>query len=335
MNTSNILTKKYYEIFECNKDEIKSKYKILLKEWHPDLNKSKDAIKVSTYINQLHKEAVSHFESNTWKLLDAIRVTKKSGEKVEIKYKYKGLYELGEYFVGDSILVYSFNKQKFYNNYLSSIKNIKYADDRMKTQFKILMPEIIDNFEADNNTFYIVIKKYPELYPLKLISDILNKDVHAAWVNTKLLNLCNFLQYNKLVHNGISIENCFVNPELHTIHLYGGWQYATKENEKMIGTTKSIFENMNMKVRTSKQSSYSTDVDASKYIVKSLLNSMTYVELKKNVKDSFAQYLSSPSNGNSFDELEKWEKAMIETFGKRKFVKVEINENNIYEKGGN
>ena len=50
----------YYELLgvskNANKEEIKSAYKKQMKKWHPDINKSEDAVNMSSKINEAKEE---------------------------------------------------------------------------------------------------------------------------------------------------------------------------------------------------------------------------------------------------------------------------------------
>nr|MCR5606803.1 J domain-containing protein [Treponema sp.] len=290
-DSDEILNANYYDIFTNDLEMSKSKFHALQMKYHPD--KSDNNFSISAKINELYLQAVEHINNNSWKCDNVLNIQRKDGKVSTIKnYLYSASYELGSYWISNTVIVYSFNDKHFFDNYLFSVKYLKYADANMKLHFSTFVPNIIDSFEAKDGLFYLIIKKDKDEYPLHLIKKVFDKK-QAAWVMTKLLNICNFLCYNNLVHNGICIENLFVNLKQHSVHLYGGWQYCIQEGEKMIGTVEKVFKNMNPDVKSSKQASFVTDLDSSKYVLKDLFGLYSFPQLKTSIGSAFASFLST------------------------------------------
>lgn len=324
-----ILNANYYDIFTNDLEVTKSKFHALQMKYHPD--KSFINSSISAKINELYVQAVEHINNNSWKCDNVLSIQRKDGKIATIKnYLYSASYELGSYWVSNTVIVYSFSDKHFFDNYLFSVKHLKYADDNMRLHFSTLVPNIIDSFEAKDGLYYLVIRKAKDEYPLQLVKNVFDEK-QAAWVMTKLLNLCNFLCYNKLVHNGICLENLFVNLKQHSVHLYGGWQYCISEGKKMIGTVEKIFENMNPDVKSSKVASFVTDLDSSKYVLKEFFGVYSFPQLKSKLGNAFASFLCTNEGENVFDEYFIWEEKIIEIFGKREFSSTNIPDD-IYKK---
>lgn len=317
--------KSYSDLF--THDNLKAEYIALMKIYHPDRYKAKDASKICAKINALYEEAKVHINDDTWgDESNIIYISLKNGRKKRIKYLYQGINENGEYYIGNTIVVYSFTKKKFFDNYLSSVKKIKYADNKVKDYFERFMPEIIDNFTSADDKYYIVIRKTADVYPLELVKDIFKQKEHAAWLTTRLLNLSAFLSTTGLVHNGISISNIFVSLEFHGASLLGGWQYATSEGSKMIGTNKQVYSIMLPSTKANKIANYNTDTMAIKDIICKLLGGKTYRELVSIVGEVWANFLMQ-SEDKPLDVVNKWEDVRDKSFKEHRFVKVHIPEN--------
>lgn len=50
---------------------------------------------------------------------------------------------------------------------------------------------------------------------------------------------------------------------------------------------------------------------------------------------AFKNFLSSGTKESSIGESKKWDKALIDSYGKRKFIKIITNKNLVYKKGSN
>jgi len=147
-------------------------------------------------------------------------------------------------------------------------------------------------------------------------------DRHCAWVVSRLSNIACFLKYNNLVHNGISMTNCFISPKYHTIMLFGGWWYCVPNGEKMIGTQKSVYDVMPVKEKSEKISTYKTDLECVKQIGR---------QLNKNLPKPFEMWVNKATSGDAFKEFESWNKALDDSYGERKFIVLDISEKDIYK----
>ena len=321
--------KSYSDLF--TKDNLKADYIELMKTYHPDRYKGSDASKICAKINALYEEAKAHINDDTWgDESNVIYITRKNDIKMRVKYLYQGINETGEYYIGNTIVIFSFTKKKFFDNYLSSVKKIKYADDKIKNYFERFMPEIIDSFTSVDDKYYIVVKKTVDVYPLWLVKDIFKQKEHAAWLSTRLFNLSAFLSTSGIVHNGISISNIFVSLEFHGASLLGGWQYATSEGNKMIGTNKEVYSVMSPSTKANKLANYNTDTMAIKHIICRLLGGKTYRDFVNIVGEVWADFLMQ-SEDQPIDVVHKWEDVRDKSFKEHRFVKVDIPEN-VYTK---
>lgn len=329
MTIDQILTSSYYEVFENNSDKIKKTYRELIKKYHPDVCSDERAASTIAKLHVLYKEAEEHCKNNTWKESNVLTLHRSDGKTALIKnFKYTSSNEMGRIWISNTCICYEFEKgkKKYFDNYLKMMDWIDYADENMEKHFSPFVPKVLDNFEADGN-YYIIIKNYGELYPLGIVKDVFKTPEHAAWLTTKTLEICNFLQFNNIAHNGICEDNCFINFDMHTVHLFGGWQYSVPLDDSMIGVPKKVFDSMRSSTKKDKLSVTSTDLDAVKAMVKSVSDGRTYVKLLDNkFPTPFAEFLSSTSSEDAFEEYDKWEKARKASWEKRKFIKVEIPE---------
>lgn len=314
------------ELFVNDINKSKEIFRVLAKAYHPDVCTTFDSTKVFTKINTLYAEAVSKIEKGIWFEKDLLSIQSKLGKKYGFKYLGKHIFELGTFYIGREFIVYIIEKQhkNFYHNAINTLKSFKYASIEMENEFKRYFPNIKDTFECDNGDYALVLEKTEDVF---LLEDFYNcrKDLdpkHTAWIISRLCNIACFLRYNNLVHNGISLSNCFISPKYHTIMIYGGWWYTVKENEKMIGTQKCIYDIMPIKEKSLKIGSFKTDLESVKQIGRLLENDNTPNELKNWVKNA--------SSGNAISEFESWNTVLDKTWGKRTFIKLNITEKEIY-----
>ena len=320
------------DLFPNNIDAAKTKYKQLAKEWHPDSNKNPKAVDVFQKITELYNKALELLEQGTWEKTNYVLISKDTGKKIALNYDTVFDFELGTCYVTKTKIVYILgnDKKKYFDNAIARIKNLKYADKKMEETLKRCMPKIYQTFQTNSGEYVIVLDKTEDVYPLKSVFECFgNKipDRHVAWIISRLCNLTCFLKYNGIVHNGININNVFVSPQYHSILLLGGWWYTTKEKEKMIGTTKDIFSIMSVVTKGDKKSSYLTDLESVKLLGRQLLGepNCRKLVLDSAIPKAFINFLISGSGDDAFKEYDKWDKALIDSYGERKFVKMEVD----------
>ena len=325
------------DLFPYGINGIKAKYRELAKEWHPDVNKSTEASKVFAKVNELYNTALKLLKDGVWEKTNYILISEESGKNFELDYDTVFIFELGTCYVAKTKVVYILenDKKKYYDNAIKQIKNLKYKDKKMEESFSILFPNIEKTFISTKGEYVISLTKTEDVYPLKNVLKYFgNKisDKHVAWMISRLCNLTCFMKYNNMVHNGIDINSCFVSPQYHSILLLGGWWYATNENESMIGTTKDIFSIIPVSAKGNKTSSALTDLESVKLLGRQLLGETNCRKLALDITipRPLLNYIISGSGNNSFEEFEKWDKALSEAYGKRKFLPMEIK--NIYKR---
>jgi len=321
------------DLFSNDINKIKDEYKKLAKIWHPDINKDKNASDIFAKISELYNAALAMIENGKWEKSNYIIINKSDGKKIALNYYTKFEFELGICYVCKTKVIYVLDKdkEKYYNNAVRSIKAIKYKDKKMEEDLSRFMPKMYDNFKTSDGECVLVLEKTEDVYPLKNVHEYFSnsiEDKHVAWIISRLYNIACFLKFSGIVHNGININNCFISPEFHSIILLGGWWYTTEEDAKMIGTTKDIFSIMSVSVKGEKTSNSLTDLESIKLLGRELLGETNCrkLALNKSVPKPFINFLISGSIKDSFEEFNKWDKALNDSYGKRKFIKMEVKD---------
>lgn len=318
------------DIFVNDKEKTKTIFKELAKKYHPDVSSERNSDVYFAKINELYKEALEKIEKGIWFEKDVLLLESINGKKYKLKYLRKHSFELGFFYIGRQHLIYVLDRKnkKFLDNALNVLRNLKYADAKMEKEFKRYFPQIVDTFELKTGEYCLVLKKDSTDF---LLSDFVDfyknqnkvvEDKHCAWIISRLNNIACFLKYNHLVHNGISLTNCFISPKYHTIMLLGGWWYCVPEGEKLIGTQKSVYDVMPVKEKSEKISTYKTDLECVKQIGR---------QLNKNVPKPFENWINKAASNDAFKEFDEWNKVLYDSYGERKFIVLEISEKDIYK----
>lgn len=325
------------DLFPYGEEQVKVKYKELAKEWHPDINLDSEASAVFAKITELYQRALELLAQKQWEKTNFLFLLKEDGKKVALNYDTCFDFELGTCYVTKTKVVYVFDrgKEKYYQNAIRRVRGFLFADRKMEQVFRKSLPELYQNFKTKQGEYVIVFCKAEGVYPLKSVIAYFDgkmEDRHAAWVISRLYNLACYLKYSGLVHNGITIKNCFLSPEDHSILLLGGWWYATREGEEMLGTTKDIFSVMSVAAKSSKKSSSLTDLESIKLLGRQLLGegNCRKLALEDSLPKPFVEFLICGSGADSYKEFAKWDRALLDAYGKRTFIPMKLH--HVYDK---
>ncbi len=328
-----ILLAKYPgDIFSPDKATMRQEYLAYSKLYHPDVCHDSEIFKI---ISSLYQQGMKNLDYNGTLINEwsnrTIIIVDTNGKQYQMRYEGKYEFEFGMEFVGEYTILYIFEKQyeKYYRNMVQIIPKITYADDHMKQYFSNFMPKIRQHGTTTEGRFYIAIAKQDTEYPLKAMLNMsifrqgLNsKDI--AWMVSRLNNLICFLEFNGIVHNGITPDNLFVDLSKHGVCLYGGWWYAVKECTKMIGCTKQVYDVMPPGAKQSKVAMRVTDINCVKLFLKKNL------DIHNDYKGELMQWACSPSTDDALKSLKEWSAKLDKAFGKREFHKMEVSKNEIY-----
>lgn len=249
-------------------------------------------------------------------------------------------FELGECFIDHRNVVYLLApKYRFFaENMKRQLQTISYEDDAMELNFSPTIPHIFKEFETLDKERCIIFKKQQDTYPLKNILDYFGGEIdgkHIAWIISRLLNIETFLNYNNLVHNGISLNNCFINPKAHVMMLYGGWWYTKPVGGLMVGTNTDVYSCLANITKETKESNTFTDLESIKLIGRKI--SGLHATGFSVIPDSMYSFLTSKSSTDPRVEMSKWDDAKKEAYGKPKFIEMNLDPLKIYKdlKGDN
>ena len=329
-------------LFTGNPDTLKTEYVDLAKQWHPDKNPSTEAVPVMQHINDLYKKAIEMLVVGSWVSKDQLQLTEKT--KVSIKYSYKKRhqFELGYLYINDHEVIYVIDKDNkdLFDNARKAISGFKFKSDRMKQEVKRYLPEIIRTFETLEGQFIMEVRKTPDLLLLRDVLDYHTKnhipdwDRHVAWIQSTLHNLVCYFEVTGITHNSISLDTYFISPEFHSGALLGGWWYSTEEGRKMIGVPARTFNLLPLKTKDSKEASIKTDLELLRSVGRELLGDSTGVRLLKNkvAPTPMINWLRSAPAKDAIKDYKLWQNILTDSFGPRKFVKLELTSEILYGK---
>lgn len=216
-------------------------------------------------------------------------------------------------------------------DYMSNMlaHTFRYRHSEMITKMSPLLPVFVKG--RDREIF--IRKKKDELNLADLLA---SQDGHlpercVAWILSRLYYIACYLDYSELAHVDISLRSLYVDMKKHTVHLYGGWWYAKRLDEKALGAPRRTVE---LSVSFGK-----TGIPTRKLIseqIKQVGCELLGFPSKAAMLDAIMlpkpliKWLSSPGMDNPVAEFPLWDRCLDQSFGPRKFFKWELSENDVY-----
>lgn len=325
------------DLFTFDAIKIKSEYKSLVKQWHPDNGLSHDS-EVFEHITQLYHKGLKLLEEGAWEQTNTKYITKANGKIMKITYQEILEFELGKYYVCPRhvICIISDGFKKYVDNALVKIRSLKYANENMRVEFSRYVPNIIDTYESKSGEYVIVMSKTEDVFPLKTVFGHYSNQIdckHVAWIISRLQNITCFLQYNNISHLGINLSSCFISPQNHSILLFGGWWYTTNIGSKIIGTSKDIYDILPAKSKTCKNAERIIDLESIKALGRQLLGEPNGRKLaeRTDIPKSIVQFFNAGSESDAIIEFNKWNKTLDNAYERRQFTSMNVTKQQLYQ----
>jgi hypothetical protein len=323
-------------MFTGDVDLAKREYQKLASAWHPDKNSMADP-KVLAHINVLYDQAVAKLDRGEWEIPGHLFINTVAGKTFRIKYRSKHEIDVGDMYISDNYVFFSVLKENddLYAIAKKRINGFKYANDKMKEEVSKLLPKIHEEHETADRRI-MVLKKTPDVFLLRDVLNYFNGKIepkHVAWMVSRLYNLSCYLKYSGIVHSGISIDSVFISPEFHSALLLGDWWYSTNEGSKLVALPSISSAMIPVDIIKGKKSTYKIDLELVKSVGRHLLGDIVGSKLlmDKDIPKPLLNWLRSPSKNDAFEEYDIWQsKVLIDSFGKRRFVELNVTADEIY-----
>lgn len=331
-----ILKAKEPEGIFTSPEKVREEYRNLAREWHPDRNKDKNATDVLAHINILYESALKKIDSGTWTVPGLINFVDVKGKKYQVRYKKHHTFELGEIYYGEKALVFTVKTEfaDLFHNGRQTIKNLKYQNAAMKEEFERFFPKVITTFETHTHCV-MVCEKTEDVFMLSDVKDHFDGKIdpkHIAWMQTRLHNIACYLEWAKLTHNDISPMTVFVSPEHHTILLLGGWWWAAPVGAKLTALPSRTHRFTPPDILRNKQADTRVDLTLNRIMGRDLAGDITGLNMSPDLPVPMKNYFRFPTTGSAKADYKALDKVLHDSFGARRFVKMEVTKNDIFNK---
>ena len=318
--------------------DAKDEYRLLAKIWHPDRNPDPKASDVLAKVNILWSEAQRMIEADSWTIPGELLLESKVGQRFKLRYKLKRTIDVGTMYYGETVLAFVVDEKhsSLFDSAEKAISSLKYADSKMREDVSRFVPKITKSFQQVDGSRVMVVPKTEDAF---LLRDVVEQQggkldpKHAAWVTSRLMGLCCYMDWAGISHNSMTLDTVFISPKYHTALLLGGWWFSKPLGGDVKVVPKAIHSLLPSSVLKDKVASGKTDRLTARAIGREVAGDRTGLNLKKlGVPEPMADFLRHPLGSNPYDELRTWQKVLEKSFGPRKFTVLDIPKDRIYEK---
>lgn len=328
-------------LFTGRVDTAKKEYREFAKLWHPDKSSDPKADAVFAHVTKLYNVALDKIGTGVWEVPGLIQLKGAglNGKQFNIKYKKHHSFEMGDMYIGNKIVAYIVKPEfeKFYQNAKRRTEGLKFASENMRFEMEKCMPKIVRAFKANDGRLGFVIEKDEDAILLRDIIQHQGGKIdprHVAWIMSTMYNNACYLNYSGLVHSGISTDSYFISPKEHWGFLLGNWWYTTPVGEQLKSVPKFTYDVIPSKVLKEKTAIHKIDTELIKAVGREMLGDKTGVRLvkDKNVPDALRNWVCCAGGTNALEDYKKWDSVLKESFGARRFVKLDIKPTDVYGK---
>lgn len=152
----------------------------------------------------------------------------KDGMDITIEYIYKSIKDDIHIYSArkNVIFIYPKDKKILAECGIKAFSGITFPQADMRGLSKCF-PSLMGKFELKDGRYMVVCSKSENMYPVEMFGALPAK--HVEWIISRLENIACVMEFNDMVHGGISPETVFINPKTHEASLLGGWHRAIEK----------------------------------------------------------------------------------------------------------
>lgn len=319
-------------IFSGPAEEVRSTFRRLAALWHPDVCKDPRATEVFAHLVRLRDTAL---RSGRPAPASSRTLRTRDGRDLGLSPLSTLPLDTGELLVGRHSLtwVYRAEAADLAEAGASTIAGFRFADERMRKQMTPFLPTLDRRIPlADGEEALVMARHADEV----LLADLLRMKgavpaEHAAWIGSGLLNLACWLGWAGLVHGAIAPETVLISPETHTVRLMGGWGFATKVGGRptaLPGRTLALAPRLAVKGEVVDPR---LDLELIRRTLREALGDPTGGGLLRGgAPEPIGRWLVMPPEAEATRDYAVWLTVLEKVWGKRRFVRWDMEPKNVY-----
>lgn len=337
------------DIFTMNPDTIEQEKDEYIEQFRPgDYNTIQNFL-VTQKVVLLYRQALEELKeggNSSRESQYSFTIHAQNGKSFRVEAHYVYDIKLGKMYVTEKNVVFVIppEKRKYYENYVEKTARFPILNKNVWEQVQHMVPNVHKHFEdEDGNCIIVVTKPCEKMYPLREILEYFGGKIAPEYVASIMTRLYMFVSYLGIIginHNGITIDNLFFAPgrtveegesytveDMRIVGVFGGWFFATRDNEKLMGVPREVCAILPEDCKTSTFSSFEVDELSIKRVARELLGDSSGENLD-GVPEPLVDWVNSNfTHKNAYEEFCAWEKARKLSFGKHRFVEMNVSIN--------
>lgn len=304
------------DLFEPDPMLIKSKYYELARQWHPDCSSNPNCTTVFAHVTRLHESALRLLNSGVWESKHYSSFLLKDGARVrqDILSRHSVGYGTLSVCKTESLMHLDKAYEGLVSRHVKTIESFKYGSDRMRKQMSDCVPKANTTIVLSDGSLLVRVPLPSGVVSLKDIGPL--PPVHVRWIMSSLYNLCCFLEYNRISCGDICTSNVFVHPVDH-FSFVPFWCFSHRFGEKIEKLPSHAVKSMPWGIKTSKKADATLDLELVRRLGSAVVKDPDVI---------LSRWLdgTTPNGTTSIKEYGAWISS-LESFGPRKYVKLDVN----------
>lgn len=321
-------------LFPGETADVKARFRVLAKEWHPDHNPDPRAGDVLRHLTLLRSVALGKAVKPAAAKAPTERTfTTAQGKAWRLRFLTSRPTEEGEVFVGRHIVAYLIRPDLADLAAAAVNHRFHFADRGMEEEMARFLPIRETAVETTEGTIFV----YKRTDDQVLLRDLLAHQggqvapVHAAWLTSALENIACYLGWSKLVHGAIGPDSLLVSPKFHSVALTGPVLYATPVGQRpkaLPGRTMHLLPRLGL---PGVPADAALDPELIRLTVREALGDPAGTALlhRADLPREVALWLVTPPADDAFRDYGTWEAARS-AFGQRRFAEFKVSPEDVY-----
>lgn len=259
-------------------------------------------LQVLNYLRGVHDkkaDGTSH-EELLWANAETVSFATKDGNDITVRYLYSHEEEgVTTYLARNSILcVFPAQEIDRAAIWLSGLELLSFPPADVKN-LQECFPKFLGRYDLEDGRVLLSFERPDNVFPLSMFGSLAPE--HAAWITSRLENICCVLEYSQIQHGGIHADSVFINPFTHHAILFGDWETTrSRYNYSLHDTRKNLRQLRELALH---------------------VMGMHVGEAPK----EFLTFLKSEPADNAYQDFERWDRVIEEGFGGRRFAKMDLD----------
>lgn len=301
MNAAQILAMRPSELFPGNEAQIRTAFRILVKDWHPDHCTDPDARKVFEHLTRSRNLALTGGEA------DHVVLTRQNGTKFQVYYLRRTTLSGREIMITKSAVTHFITDDEEMKRARIEPK-LKFVNESMRKEFERYLPVKVREDDLSGGVFLVYRRNPDQILLRDLMEYQAMPDVHVMWLVSRLLNLASFMEYNGVVHCGFLPTNLLVCPKMHSVSLVGPSTFITKIGQRpwaVPGEVLGLYPRLRDKGTVLESSKL--DLLTIRHVATRALGLETLGDVRAaNIRQSLKSWLLSPAPDSAALDFKNW-----------------------------